>query len=108
MKKRQGRGRTNPQECRLPYGKRVVITSEVNSFGLPLGATGTIVKRKHEPVQCPIKTGSKNDASKVNYDYFWENWEEQFVQVDGDDERPIQVRRWRMAPIEECETGGSQ
>lgn len=102
----------NPQPWRLPIGQRVVITSAVNSCGLPLGATGTVVKRRYEPDVLPGKSGSKNCISTVNDDYFWENWEEQFVQVDEGDGRPIQVRRFHMAPIDEwvpgARTGGAQ
>ena len=102
--KKKSRNR-NRQPWRLPLGQRIIITSAVNSCGLPLGATGTVVKMRCDPVVFPSKNGSKCCVSKVDDDYFWGNWEEQFVEVDGGDGRPIQVRRFHMAPIDEWVPG---
>ncbi len=87
---------TAARRKRLPHGQRVIVTSEENSCGLRLGTRGTVVGVEFNKKVCGLTIGTR----KVDDDYFWENWEEQFVQVDGED-RARQVRRWDMAPIDE-------
>jgi hypothetical protein len=84
---------THSDRLRLPYGQRIIITSDINNWMMPVGAAGTIVDhRLHD------------NLPELDSDYFWEGWQEQFVLFDGAPEglrlNPAQIRRGHMAPIE--------
>jgi hypothetical protein len=73
---------------RLPYGQRIIITSDINNWMLPVGSTGTVAAHR---------------SGRLTSDDFWERFREQFVLFDGEPEglriNPAQIRRWHMAPI---------
>jgi hypothetical protein len=79
---------TYPELLRLPYGQRIIITSDINNWMLPVGSTGTIVKPR---------------IGRLTSDDLWERFQEQFVLFDGEPEglrvNPAQIRRWHMAPM---------
>jgi hypothetical protein len=82
---------------RLPYGQRIIITSEFNNWMVPIGTTGTVVNVDIEPA--PNRSGGLRRASGIKDDDFWDRWEEQWIRFDGVDDRVLQIRRADLAPI---------
>ncbi len=83
------RDNTYPEVLRLPYGQRVIITSDTNGHRLPVGTTGTVLPWT-TPSGCP------------GDDAFWEGCQSQSVLLDAD-HQALPVRRTDMEPIEERE-----